>query len=78
MVQELFHERIVADPDIRHGRPVIRGSRVPVEVVIGSLAGGMTKDAVSEEYDLDGEDVAAALEYARAAIAGEEIRPLSA
>ena len=35
-------DRIVIDPAISHGRPVIRGTRVPVTIVIGSLAGGMT------------------------------------
>jgi uncharacterized protein (DUF433 family) len=35
-------DRIVIDPNICHGKPVIRGTRVPVTVVIGSLAGGIT------------------------------------
>lgn len=78
MAQEPFQERIVADPEIHHGRAVIRGTRVPVEVILGSLAGGMSIDGVCEEYDLDREDVAAALNYAREAIAGEKIRSLSA
>ena len=33
-------DRIVIDPNICHGKPVIRGTRVPVTVVVGSLAGG--------------------------------------
>lgn len=34
-------DRIIIDPEISHGRPVIKGTRVPVEIVLGSLAGGM-------------------------------------
>lgn len=78
MAQEPFHERIVADPEVHHGRPVIRGTRVPVKVILGSLAGGMSIESVCEEYDLEREDVEAAFNYAREAIAGEEIRSLSA
>ena len=33
-------ERIVVDKNIRHGKPVIRGTRVPVDILLGSLAGG--------------------------------------
>lgn len=78
MVQDSFQSRITADPEIRHGRPVIAGTRVPVEIVLGSLAGGMDVDAVCEEYDLERADVLAALDYARATIAGEEIHSLQA
>ncbi len=77
MSEESFHGRIVADPEIRHGRPVIAGTRVPVETVLGSLAGGMTVEAVCEEYDIDREDVLAVLEYARESVAGEEVRSLT-
>ena len=38
--------RIVLDPAVSHGKPVIRGTRVPVTVVVGSLAGGMTFEEV--------------------------------
>ncbi|MGC9445435.1 MAG: DUF433 domain-containing protein [Candidatus Methanospirareceae archaeon] len=41
---------IVIDPEIRHGKPVIRGTRVPVELILGSLAGGMRVDEVAREY----------------------------
>jgi uncharacterized protein (DUF433 family) len=42
-------DRIVLDPMICHGKPVIRGTRVPVTIVVGSLAGGMTFDEVQRE-----------------------------
>ena len=40
------HDRIVVDPAICHGKPVIRGTRVPVAIVVGSLAGGMSFEEV--------------------------------
>ena len=78
MSQESFGGRIVADPEIRHGRPVIAGTRVPVEVILGALAGNMAIDEVCEEYDIDREDVLAVFEYARESVAGEEVRSLPA
>ena len=55
---------IVVDEKIRFGKPVIKGSRVPVDLIIGKLAGGMTYDEVTSEYDLTKEDILAALGYA--------------
>jgi uncharacterized protein (DUF433 family) len=37
-----MNERIVIDPKICHGKPVIKGTRMPLALVVGSLAGGMT------------------------------------
>lgn len=59
-------ERVVIDPKIQHGKPVIRGTRVPIARIIGGLAGGMTKEDVMREYDVGEEDVAAALAFLRA------------
>ncbi len=56
-------DRIVLDPNICHGKPVIRGTRVPVTVVVGSLAGGMTFEAIEREYNLAPEDTRAALKF---------------
>jgi uncharacterized protein (DUF433 family) len=66
--------RIVADPAIRAGKPVIEGTRVPVELVIAKLAGGMTAQEVAKEYEITPEDIRAALSYAAKVLAGEEIR----
>lgn len=68
--------RIAVDPAVRFGKPVIEGTRVPVELVIGQLAGGMTIETVMDEYALAREDVLAALAYAAERIASEEIRVL--
>ncbi len=66
--------RIAVDERVRFGKPVIEGTRVPVELVVGKLAGGMTVENVADEYGLTREDVLAALAYAAQAVAAEEIR----
>lgn len=67
-------DRITIDEKVRFGRPVIKGTRVPVDLVIGKLAGGMSYDEVMAEYELVREDIFAALEYASKLLAGEEVR----
>ena len=69
--------RVIVDPRIRHGKPIIKGTRVPVQVVLGALAGGMTYEEVMEEYDLTREDIRAALKYAAAVIDVEDVLPLA-
>jgi uncharacterized protein (DUF433 family) len=66
--------RIVVDERVRFGKPVVEGTRVPIDVVLGKLAAGMTADAVAEEYGLTREDVLAVLAYAAHTLAGEEVR----
>ena len=68
--------RISVDERVRFGRPVITGTRVPVDLVLGKLAGGMTYDEIVREYDLTVEDILACLDYAAKAISGEEIRAI--
>ena len=70
------HSRIVLDPSVCHGKPVIRGSRVPVIVVVGSLAGGMTFDEVEREYDLTADDIRAALKFVGEIAEQESFHPL--
>jgi uncharacterized protein (DUF433 family) len=79
-MQEMMtmNERIVIDSTIQHGKPVMRGSRVPVTRIIGGLAGGMTRGEVAREYGLSEEDVAAALKYATELIETEAFHPLPA
>lgn len=69
--------RITINKDIRFGKPVIKGTRVPVELILGKLAGGMTYEEIMVEYDLIKEDVLAALDYAAKFLAGEEIKAIS-
>ena len=66
--------RIVVDGGIRFGKPVIKGTRVPVDLILGKLAGGMTYEEVMTEYAITKEDILAALEYAARHLSDEEIR----
>ena len=70
----MYEDRIVIDPEVRHGKPVIKGTRVPVDIILGSLAGGMSVEEVAEEYGITREDVLAAIEYAAKIVAKEEIK----
>lgn len=56
--------RITQDPDIRHGRPVIEGTRVPVAGILGHLAAGDQVVDLAEEYGVTCEDIHACLAYA--------------
>ena len=68
--------RIVVDPKVRFGKPVIQGTRVPVELVVAKLAGGMPEQEVAREYEITLEDIRAALSYAAEVLAAEEVRAL--
>jgi uncharacterized protein (DUF433 family) len=71
-----MNNRIVIDPEIQHGKPVIAGTRVPVARLVGGLAGGMTRAEIVREYGVSEEDIAAALSYATELIETETFRPL--
>lgn len=71
--KNMLEERITIDSEISHGKPVIKGTRVPLEIVLGSLAGGMEINEVALEYGLEREDVLAAIGYAAKIVASEEI-----
>jgi len=66
--------RISVDEKVRFGRPVITGTRVPVDLILGKLAGGMTYEEVTQEFDVTLEDILAALDYAAKTISREEVR----
>jgi uncharacterized protein (DUF433 family) len=60
-----MNERISINPNICHGKPVIRGTRVLVSNILGALAGGDTLEEVLEDYpNVTREDLLAALEFA--------------
>jgi len=65
--------RIVADVNIRFGRPVIEGTRIPIDLVIGKLASGMSYGDIMHEYAIEKEDILAVLLYASKHIDGEEV-----
>ena len=58
-------DRITIDPEINHGKPVIRGLRYPVEMLLELLSSGMSIDEILSDYeDLERDDVLAALAFA--------------
>jgi uncharacterized protein (DUF433 family) len=72
------NERILIDPEIQHGKPVIRGTRVPVARLLGGLAGGMTFEEICREYEVSMEDIRAAIAYAGELLDQESHFPLRA
>ena len=65
-----MNDRILIDPAICQGKPVIRGTRTPVSTILGHLAGGDSFDDVRREYDLTDEDIRAAIAFANEELAG--------
>lgn len=68
-----MNERITIDPIICHGKPVIRGTRVPISRIVNGLAGGMTRDEIVQEYEVALADIDAALFYAADLIDHEQV-----
>jgi len=71
-----MNERIVIDPEVQHGKPVIRGTRVPVARILAGLAGGMSFDELCREYELTVDDIRAAIDYAEELVEQETHHPL--
>ena len=67
MLQSMnWRDKILSDPRVLRGKPCIKGTRVPVALVLGYLAARRkTEDILKEFPDLTAEDVAACLDYAR-------------
>jgi uncharacterized protein (DUF433 family) len=67
---------LVIDPKVCHGKPVVRGTRMPLSLIVGSLAGGMSFEDVQREYALTLEDIRAALKFAGELVEQEQYHPL--
>ena len=64
MARIRWQDRITIAQDLQHGDPCIKGTRIPVAMIVGSLADGMTSDEIREAYpQLNQEDIQAALAY---------------
>jgi uncharacterized protein (DUF433 family) len=66
------------DPAICSGSPVITGTRIHISIVLGSLAGGMSKEEVMEAYGLTKAQIEGALAYATDLVKQTEVFPLGA
>lgn len=71
-MKEIF-PHINIDPEVQFGKPVIAGTRVTVEVIVGSLGAGLSVEEVMSEYNLTREQVLAALKYASKIVSDETL-----
>ena len=70
----MSHQRIEINPEIMGGKPVIRGTRIPVETILRKLGAGMTSDAILADHPrLAREDVLAAQAFAADYLANEDL-----
>ncbi len=70
--------KVVIDHKIRHGKPIVEGTRITVEEVLEMLQNGMTFEEIKNEYGLNKQQVLAALRYATSILRGEEVYEISA
>lgn len=59
-----WRDQVEINPNIKGGKPVIKGTRVPVEVVVGAMAGGASWEEITEAYAITLEQVRACLAFA--------------
>lgn len=73
-MDEAILDRITADPEIFGGKPIVRGMRLSVELILSLLAQGESVDGILDDYpDLEPEDIRACLAYAHAVIANDRL-----
>ena len=65
--------KIVIDEKTRHGKPIIEGTRITVDEVLGMLKGGMTYEEIAKEYGLKRQHILAVINYAASFVSGEEV-----
>lgn len=69
-----YHNRIISNPSVMLGKPLIKGTRITVALLLKKLSEGAQPEAILEMYpQLSREDIFAALQYASEVIANEEI-----
>lgn len=78
MERQAWMDRISIDPAVHHGEPCIQGTRIPVSVLVGSLADGDTPEEILTAYPaLTREDVSATLYYAAEAVRDAPLLPFA-
>lgn len=78
MARISWAEHIVIDPELHHGEPCIRGTRIPIKMILGSLADGMTPNEICAVFpQLQLTDIYAALSYAADAVQQDILLPLA-
>ena len=77
MIKKQYNKRITIDPDVLVGKPVIKGTRIAVELILRLLAQGQTPADIVKNYPhLKKADIYAAIEYAREIIEQEKVYSL--
>lgn len=69
---------VVLDEKVRFGKPVIKGTRITVDEILGALAGGMTFEEIEKEYGVKRDGILAALKYAAEIVSEESVGELKA
>ena len=73
-IVQMTHERIERNPEIMGGKPVIRGTRVPVEAILRKLGAGLTPDDIVADHPrLTADDIHAAQAFAADYLADEDL-----
>jgi len=68
--------RISVDKRVCFGKPVIAGTRIPVELILAKLAAGMSYEDIIQEYEVTRKDILAALDYAAKLLSSQEIKAI--
>ena len=72
-----WQERIVVDPNVLAGKPVVKGTRIAVEFILDLLANGWPESEILQNYHrLTHDDIQACLSYATALIKSEKVYPI--
>ncbi len=78
MEDEQLLQRIEINPKIMVGKPVIKGTRIPVELIVRLLGQGISEEEILDNYPrLQREDIRAALSYAAQVLAHEDVIPIT-
>ncbi len=70
--------KIIIDKGTRHGKPVIEGTRITADEVLGMLKSGMTYEEIEKEYGLKREQILAVINYVASFVSGEEVHSIHA
>ena len=70
--------KVIVDEKVRHGKPIVEGTRITVDEVLDMLEAGMTYEEIKKEYGLTKEQILAVIKYTSSLVRGEEVRTIPA
>lgn len=71
-------DRILIDPKVCHGKPVVKGTRTPVTTVLDAVAAGDTFEQIAADYGITPEDIRACVAFASEEVGRQTYHPMSA